>query len=106
MKPLWFVAVSILPAVLGSAAMAPQVAQAQAGRGLAGAKISVADASELDEQTLYDVLVGEMAAQRGQMDIAAEALGRAAARTRDPRVVERAALAALYAKQYESARRA
>jgi tetratricopeptide (TPR) repeat protein len=82
--------------------LAPQVSQAQVGR----LALVEADANDLDEQTLYDVLVGEMAAQRGQMDIAAEALGRAAARTRDPRVVERAALAALYAKQFENARRA
>lgn len=66
----------------------------------------VSDASDLDEQTLFELLLGEMAIQRGQMDTAAEALGRAAARTRDPRVAERAALSALYAKQYERARSA
>lgn len=105
MKPAWFVAVSVLPVLLGGAALSPQISQAETGRGLAGAEITALDANDLDEQTLYDVLVGEMAAQRGQMDIAAEALGRAAVRTRDARVAERAALAALYAKQYENARR-
>lgn len=60
---------------------------------------------ELDERTLYEVLVGEMALHRGQMDIAVEALSRAAVRTRDPRLAERASLAALYAKRFDDARR-
>lgn len=105
MKLTRFVAISVLPILLGGTALSPQISQAQTGRGLAGATITAVDANDLDEQTLFDVLVGEMAAQRGQMDIAAEALGRAALRTRDPRVVERAALAALYSKQYENTRR-
>lgn len=104
MKPIWFLAVSILPIFLGGTVLSPQVS-AQTGRGLAGAEITAADANDLDEQTLYDVLVGELAAQRGQMDVAAEALSRAAVRTRDARIAERAALAALYAKQYENSRR-
>ena len=56
-----------------------------------------------DEQTLYDILLGEVAAQRGQMDIAADSLGRAARRTHDPRLTERATLSALYAKRFEEA---
>ena len=59
--------------------------------------------SQLDAETLFDALLGEIAAQRGQMGVASEALGRAARRTRDPRFAERATLAALYAKQYQSA---
>ncbi len=61
---------------------------------------------ELDAETLYHVLLGEIAAQRGQLDVATESLRRAAERTRDPRLAERAAQAALYAKQYEDARQA
>ncbi|MFL6649411.1 MAG: tetratricopeptide repeat protein [Sulfurifustis sp.] len=68
-------------------------------------RANTADA-DLDERTLYEVLVGEMAVQRGQMDIAVEALSRAAGRTRDARLAERASLAALYAKRFEDARRA
>ena len=72
------------------------------------AKSSTAPASqaELDADTLYDILVGEMAAQRGQMAQAADALNRAARRTRDPRFAERATLATLAAKRYADAERA
>jgi len=57
----------------------------------------------LDADTLYDVLLGEIAGQRGEIGVASQALSRAARRTRDPRLAERATLAALYAKQYEDA---
>jgi tetratricopeptide (TPR) repeat protein len=60
-------------------------------------------ATELDAETLYDILLGELAAQRGQMDIAADSLRRAAQRSRDPRFAERATLAAISAKQYQNA---
>lgn len=60
----------------------------------------------LDAETLFDVLVGELAAQSGQPNVAAEALGRAAERTGDARLAERAALAALFAKKYDAARSA
>ncbi|MFP5350525.1 MAG: tetratricopeptide repeat protein [Gammaproteobacteria bacterium] len=60
-------------------------------------------AAELDAEVLYDVLLGEIAGQRGRIDIASEALARAARRTRDPRLAERATLAAVYAKQYREA---
>lgn len=58
---------------------------------------------ELDADVLYDVLLGEIAGQRGRIDTASEALARAARRTRDPRLAERATLAAVYAKQYHEA---
>lgn len=61
---------------------------------------------ELDAETLYNVLLGEIAAQRGQMDVATDALLQAARSVRDARLAERAALAALYAKQYDDAREA
>jgi len=52
---------------------------------------------------LYDLLVGEIAGQRGQIGVAAATLGKVAQQTRDPRVAERATLAALYAKRYDEA---
>lgn len=58
---------------------------------------------ELDADILYDVLLGEIAGQRGHVDMAADALVRAAQRTRDPRLAERATLAATYAKQHAQA---
>ena len=59
--------------------------------------------ANLDAEVLYDILLGEIAGQRGQVETAADALVRAARRTRDPRLAERAALAAAYAKQYPEA---
>lgn len=57
----------------------------------------------LDQETLYDLLVGEIAGQQGEIDVAAAKLGKVAQKTRDPRVAERATLAALYAKNYDEA---
>ncbi len=59
----------------------------------------------LTPQILYQILLGEIAGQRGQIGIAASTLMRVAEETRDPRLAERATLAALYAKQYALARR-
>lgn len=56
-----------------------------------------------EESPLYHVLVGEIAGARGSIDVAAEAYGEAAARSRDPAVAERAARIALYADAAEPA---
>jgi len=60
-------------------------------------------AVDLDAETLYGLLLGEIAGQRGQVGVAAAALSNVAQKTRDPRVAERATLAALFAKQYQEA---
>lgn len=57
----------------------------------------------LEPEMLYDLLLGEIAGQRGQIGVAAVTLGKVAQQTRDPRVAERATLAALYAKHYDEA---
>jgi len=57
----------------------------------------------LEPEMLYDLLLGEIAGQRGQIGVAAATLGKVAQQTRDPRVAERATLAALYAKRYDEA---
>lgn len=57
----------------------------------------------LSDDVLYDILLGEIASHRGQINVTALTLGRVAKQTRDPRVAERAALAAIYAKQYAEA---
>jgi len=57
----------------------------------------------LQPEMLYDLLLGEIAGQRGQIGVAAATLGKVAQQTRDPRVAERATLAALYAKRYDEA---
>ena len=58
---------------------------------------------ELNSELLYDLLVGEIAGQRGQIGIASGTLGNVAKKTRDPRVAERATLSSLYAKRYAEA---
>ncbi len=58
---------------------------------------------ELDADTMYDILLGEIAGQRGDIATATTALGRAARKTRDPRLAERATLAAMYAKRPKEA---
>jgi tetratricopeptide (TPR) repeat protein len=60
-------------------------------------------AVDLDSGLLFDLLVGEIAAQRGQLKIAADALARAAKASRDYRVAERATRIALQGGQYQSA---
>lgn len=59
----------------------------------------------LGPEILYQLLVGEIAGQRGQIGVAAATLGKVAQQTRDPRVAERATLASLYAKRYDEALR-
>lgn len=58
---------------------------------------------ELTPEILYDILLGEIAGQQGQLDVAVNALYRAAIATQDPRLAARATHAALYAKQYKEA---
>ena len=57
----------------------------------------------LEPDVMYDILLGEIAAQRGQAAVATTTLARAAIKTRDPRLAERAALAAIYARRYGDA---
>ncbi|OGI38270.1 MAG: hypothetical protein A2140_09770 [Candidatus Muproteobacteria bacterium RBG_16_62_13] len=59
--------------------------------------------ASLDADTLYNLLLGEIASRRGQIDLAATLLGKVAQDTRDPRVAERAALAGLYARRFSEA---
>lgn len=55
---------------------------------------------ELTSELLYQLLLGEMAIQRGDFDTASEALSRAAETSQDYRVAERATRVSLRAKQY------
>ena len=56
---------------------------------------------ELTGQTLYDFLLGEIAAQRGNPALAAQTFLDLAKRTRDPRVARRAVEVANYARRFE-----
>ncbi len=52
----------------------------------------------LAPDVLYQLLLGEIAGHRGQLAVSVSALSRAAQKTRDPRLAERATLAALHAR--------
>jgi tetratricopeptide (TPR) repeat protein len=58
---------------------------------------------ELTGQILYQFLLAEIAAQRGQFALSASAYLDLALSTRDPRIVRRAAEIALHARQYDAA---
>jgi len=78
--------------VLAAAAMlaAPSFAQSDAS--------SLSD-SGLDEATLYELLVGEIALQRGDAALAAQTYAELARTTRDPRIIRRAIEVANFAHQ-------
>ncbi len=59
----------------------------------------VLPAVALSPDLLFDMLLGEIAGQRGQLDVALSSLRDAALKSRDPRLVERATLVGLYAKR-------
>ena len=58
---------------------------------------------ELTPEVLYNVLLGEIAGRRGEYGLSVRALSNAARETGDPRLAERATLAAIYAKRYAEA---
>lgn len=58
---------------------------------------------ELTQNMLYEFLLGEIAGQRGQLDVATKAYVDMANTTRDPRIAQRATEIALYSKQPEAA---
>lgn len=106
MKSLSYISIlSATVLLLSCAGMSPRASESASGEETS-ARHAPAPATELDAKTLFDILLGEMAAHRGQMDVAADAFGRAAERTRDARLAERAATTALFTKKFEEARTA
>ena len=84
-------------------AQAPAAPQAPA---VSPAPVSAEDRlpkQELTGQILYQFLLAELAAQRGQFALSAGAYLDLAKNTRDPRIVRRAAEIAFHARQYDSA---
>jgi len=66
-------------------------------------RITRAGQSDLLGRTVFQVLAGEIALQRGQTDLALNAYVDLARRTRDPKVLARATEIAIFARQYEGA---
>lgn len=58
---------------------------------------------ELSSALLYDILLGEIAGQRGRLDVSLPHYLQAAKESQDPRVAERALRIALYAKEHDGA---
>jgi len=58
---------------------------------------------DLTRELLYEFLIAEVASQRGNLTLAAQAYVDLAKRTRDPRIAERATEMALYARMPEAA---
>jgi len=89
----------------GCASMAPETATSTVAQAASPAATEPDDLPRLalEPDVLYDLLIGEVAIQRGQIAMAAEVLGRVAQKTRDPRLAERATLAAFHARQLDEA---
>lgn len=62
--------------------------------------------SELSSQLMFELLIAELATHRGQLDVAMSGYLRAAERTDDPRVSERASQLAMFGRQYAEAEKA
>jgi tetratricopeptide (TPR) repeat protein len=58
---------------------------------------------DLTARTVFQVLMGELALQRGEVDLGVSSYADLARRTRDPRVLERATEVAGFARQFELA---
>ena len=58
---------------------------------------------ELTSETLYRFLIGEIAGQRGRLDVATQAYVEMAKKTRDPRIAQRATEIALFARAQDQA---
>jgi tetratricopeptide (TPR) repeat protein len=112
-RPLFAAAVACLAA---ACATPTQVEQAQAtspgesrsigavGRGRAAAEPAPdLPNQDLTGEVLYEFLIAEIAGQRGNLALSAQAYADLAKRTRDPRVAERATEMALHARMPEAA---
>ncbi len=82
---------------------APQPSATPVAVPAAGTPGPVTPAQRLSGDMVYDILLGEIAGQRGAMDVSVARYLQAAAEAQDPRVAERAVQIASFAKQYDLA---
>lgn len=97
-----FRALAGLPAAL-ALACGGLAASAHAGEPAAAVAIAPPQSGGLTPQILYQYMLAEIAANRGQFGLAAEAYVELATSTRDARIARRAAEVAFYARQFEGA---
>ena len=72
----------------------------------AGAEQQALPEQELTDDLMFDILLAEIAGQRGELEVSVPHYLQAAENARDPRVAERAVQIASFAKQYTVAERA
>lgn len=89
--------------VLGLASVGAIAQKAESPHGKVQVDPGSLPKQDLTPQILYQYLLAEIAAQRGQFGISAGAYLDLARNTRDPRIVRRAAEIAFHARQYDSA---
>jgi tetratricopeptide (TPR) repeat protein len=65
-----------------------------------------AETQSLSKELMFDILLAEIAGQRGQLDVSAPHYLQATEESNDARVAERAVQIAMYAKEFEIAKRA
>jgi tetratricopeptide (TPR) repeat protein len=88
------------------APLAPEPVVEQEGVTAFGPAPEVVPPVELSPGLLYQLLVGEVSAQRGELEMSAHAYQQAAAFTRDLRLARRATQIAVYAQDYTTALKA
>ena len=93
------------PAVQPSSPGSPQEAAADEKPASEDGAGEVA-AQALSKEMMYDILLAEIAGQRGELDVSVPHYLRAAEEAKDPRVAERAVQIAMYAKEFDVAKRA
>lgn len=94
----------VLAAVLALAFNAPlQAADAASASKSRALQSDDAQAQELNGRVVYQVLLAEIALQRGNNELASNAYVNLAVRTRDPKVLERAVEVASYARRLDLA---
>jgi len=91
-------------AVSGDRPATPLAAgEAQSGNNSPANDSAEVPSQELTDDMMFDILLGEIAGQRGVMDVSVPHYLQAARESRDPRVAERAMQVATFAKQYDIA---
>ena len=88
-----------LPAILIGCAAGPMVAN----RAVAQEKPVLPELDDERGQLMYELMIAELAGRRGYLDVATEGYLRAAKRTDDVRVAERATKLAVWGQQWEMA---
>ncbi len=86
-----------------SSSAPPPAASTPAPPPAAGGSAPESSGQRLSGDMMFDILLGEIAGQRGEMDVSVSRYLQAAVNAQDPRVAERAVQIASFAKQYDLA---